>query len=489
MNQMTGTKRALLVEDTLSMAMLYSKLLQREGFEVTEAVTSAAGLEAIDTQRFDVAVIDLMLPDGSGMDVLQKASRVAPGMPAIVVTADGSINRAVEAMRFGAFDFIVKPVSETGLTAAIRNAAKATLQVAGEQTDGATSQEERQSTHGFVGRSPMMKNVYERLERIGRSSATVFVTGESGTGKELAARAIHRISTRRSGPFIALNCGAIPSELMEAEVFGHVRGAFTGAIGDNLGAARAADGGTLFLDEICEMDINLQTKLLRFLQTSTVTPVGATTPVSVNARIICATNRDPLERVNAGQFREDLFYRLHVVPIHLPPLRERGADVMELARHFLRQAARAERKNFRDFDGGAMKRLLSSRWPGNVRQLENTIRRVAAMHDGQVVTAEMLADNDDARQGRTECSLREVAANSDSPRNIVDMHAVTGITPPLTLEDRIGGLVGEKLDAVERALIEATILSCGGSIPKAARVLGVSPSTIYRRREGWVGVG
>lgn len=488
MKDTTGKKRALLVEDTLSMAVLYSKLLQREGFEVVEVATSAAGIAALEAQRFDVGVFDLMLPDGSGFDLLRKARVVAPVMPTIVVTADGSINRAVEAMRLGAFDFIVKPVSETGLTAAIRNAAESKVQITSTSVPKVASSRPGRTTHGFVGSSSMMRAVYDRLERVGRSSATVFITGESGTGKEVAARALHRISTRRSGPFIALNCGAIPAELMESEVFGHLRGSFTGAVGDNLGAARAADGGTLFLDEICEMDLALQTKLLRFLQTSAVTPVGGTAPIPVDARIICATNRDPLERVSSGRFREDLFYRLHVVPVHLPPLRERGTDIMELARYFLRISARDEGKGFRDFDGDAMKRLLSARWPGNVRQLENTIRMVAAMHDGPVVSADMLTEDGSASRGNLSKPCAVSQEIESAPRSIADMHVVSGVIPAPALEDRIGGLVGEKLESVERALIEATILSCGGSIPKAARVLGVSPSTIYRRREGWVGV-
>ena len=243
---------------------------------------------------------------------------------------------------------------------------------------------------GFIGRSAAMAEIYRMVRAIGRSTATVFITGESGTGKEVCARAIHAVSTRAAKPFVPLNCAAIPRDLLESEVFGHLKGAFTGALSDKPGAAAAADGGTLFLDEICEMDLSLQTKLLRFLQTSTIQPVGAARPIPVDVRIVCATNRDPAEEVRRGRFREDLYYRLHVVPIHMPPLRARPEDIMDIAQASLIDFAAEEGKSFTGFDPEAAAVLISRPWPGNVRQLLNVIRNTVVLHDGPLVSAAML---------------------------------------------------------------------------------------------------
>ncbi len=466
---------ALLVEDTRSMAMMYQKLLERDGFNVTVAGTAAEGRAEIELGKHDVLLLDLMLPDGSGLDLLEYAGKQTPDTFSVVMTADGSINRAVEAMRLGAFDFMVKPFSESAFVASARNAAEAKQNAVARKPEPTESKTEAPAFNGFIGVSPVMKSVYERIEQVGRSTATVFITGESGTGKEVCAQAIHRVSGRANKPFIALNCGAIPSELLESEVFGHLKGSFSGAISDQLGAARAAHGGTLFLDELCEMDLSLQTKLLRFLQTSTVTPVGATRPVPVDVRIICATNRDPAIEVRAKRFREDLFFRLYVVPIHLPPLRDRGTDIMVLARHFLKKFSKDEGKNLTDFDSLATANLMGMRWPGNVRQLENLMRMIAAVHEGPLVTNTMLP-------GELDTSI----ANTPSPSTAPSLTSETVVSESVaSLEKRITALVGEELAVVERALIEATIASCGGSIPKASRILGVSPSTIYRRREAW----
>jgi DNA-binding NtrC family response regulator len=315
----------------------------------------------------------------------------------------------------------------------------------------------------FLGSSDAMQAVYAKIRAVARSMATVFITGESGTGKELCAQAIHDGSARASGPFIALNCGAIPPDLLESEVFGHMKGSFTGAISDKPGAAAAADGGTLFLDEICEMDVGLQTKLLRFLQTSMVQPVGATRPRKVNVRIICATNRDPLEAVKAGRFREDLYYRLYVVPIHMPPLRDRGEDVIEIAEAALARFAAEEHRPFEGLAPEVRALFRRLRWPGNVRQLLNVIRNVVVLNDGGVVTSAMLPPGlvEDAEQGQG----ASVATALDGPR--------------------VGDLVGRTLAEAERMVIEATLARVGGSVPKAARMLDVSPSTLYRKMESW----
>lgn len=293
--------------------------------------------------------------------------------------------------------------------------------------------------------------------------ATVFITGESGTGKELCALAVHAGSPRAAGPFIALNCGAIPQDLLESEVFGHIKGSFTGAIADKPGAAAAADGGTLFLDEVCELAPALQTKLLRFLQTSTVQPVGAVQPRKVNVRIICATNRDPAEAMRRGEFREDLYYRLFVVPIHMPPLRARGEDVVEIAQTALARFSQEEGRQFDGFDPEVLALFRRHSWPGNVRQLLNVIRNVVVLHPGGRVTADMLPAS----------WHREVRA-APPPG------AVPG-------NDGLDGLIGRSMAEIERMVILETIARNGGSVPKAARVLDLSPSTLYRKLEGWGG--
>ncbi|MEO6298946.1 MAG: sigma-54 dependent transcriptional regulator [Paracoccaceae bacterium] len=317
----------------------------------------------------------------------------------------------------------------------------------------------------FIGLSEPMQRIHAKIRSVANSMATVFITGESGTGKELCALAVHGTSNRASGPFIALNCGAIPHDLLESEVFGHVKGSFTGAIADKPGAAAAADGGTLFLDEVCEMAPALQTKLLRFLQTSTVVPVGATKPQKVNVRIICATNRDPLEAVKSGQFREDLYYRLFVVPIHMPPLRERGDDVIEIAEAALQRFAAEEGRTFDGLSSEVINIFRRLPWPGNVRQVLNVIRNVVVLNPGGIVTPDMLPE--ELEGGPSE--------QPTQPRQ-----QVTDSTVPMLV-----GLLGRPLAEVERIVVLATLAQYGGSVPKAARVLDLSPSTLYRKLESW----
>ncbi len=466
----------LLIEDTPSLSMVYEAVLKKAGHEVVCALTAAAAEKAFDGRRHQIVLLDLMLPDGDGIDLLGRMMRAAPETKVIVITANGSINRAVEAMRAGAFDFLVKPFDDRRLTAAVENA-RATART---PTQRRTEAEERTEFQGFRGGSPAMRGIYAMVENIGRSTATVFVTGESGTGKEVCAQAIHRVSNRARGPFIPLNCGAIPKDLLESEVFGHLKGSFTGAISDKQGAAAAADGGTLFMDEICEMPLALQTKLLRFLQTSMIQPVGAVTPRKVDVRIVCATNRDPVEEVRAGRFREDLFYRLHVVPIHLPPLRERGQDVIEIAESFLHDFAREESKDFKGFSEEVKAVFRAHPWPGNVRQLQNALRNVAVLYDGPLVEVDMLP----ADLMRQMALAKAGGGDGDRPAgNGVDAFEA----PPATedLAARARRMVGASLADVEREFIEATIDHCEGSITKAARLLDVSPSTLYRKRDAW----
>lgn len=478
---MPPSDAVLLVEDTPSLSLVYETVLKKAGYPVTTAFTAAEAMTAHKVADGQVVLLDLMLPDGDGLDVLREMTRTDPTGKRIVITANGSINRAVEAMRGGAFDFLVKPFDERRLIAAVNNARAAIrIEAATPRIQPAAIANES-AYQGFIGGSEPMRRIYEMIEGIGKSTATVFITGESGTGKEVAAQAIHDVSSRADGPFVPMNCGAIPKDLLESEVFGHLKGSFTGALADKPGAAAVADGGTLFLDEICEMDLALQTKLLRFLQTSMITPVGATTPRKVDVRIVCATNRDPADEVRAGRFREDLFYRLHVVPIHLPPLRERDDDVTQIAESFLIKFSHEEGKDFQRLGDEATELFRSMRWPGNVRQLQNVIRNIVVLNNGTEVAPHMLP------QGLRESEA--IAAPSPTPQAAIPTpmngHFNGHADDQASLATRVAPLVGETLADVERTFIEATIAEFEGSIPQAARALDLSPSTLYRKRDAW----
>ncbi|MBL3574121.1 sigma-54 dependent transcriptional regulator [Rhodovulum sulfidophilum] len=458
----------LLIEDTPSLQMIYETVLRNAGYKVVSASTAAEGLAAFRELKPQVVLLDLMLPDRPGQELLQEFLSLAPETRVIVVTANGSINRAVEAMRAGAYEFLLKPFNEQRFLHAVETAL-AERAAADPAPAPAPPRTTPEPPSGFVGSSPQMAAVYDRIASVGRSKATVFITGESGTGKEICAQAVHAASARADGPFVPMNCAAIPRDLLESEVFGHLKGAFTGALADKPGAAAVADGGTLFLDEICEMDMGLQTKLLRFLQTSTVQPIGASHPRKVNVRIVCATNRDPLEEVRLGRFREDLYYRLHVVPIHLPPLRERGEDVVEIAQSALEKLSAEEEHNFDRLAPEVADLFRRLPWPGNVRQLLNVLRHAVVLNQGPEITLDMLP----------------IALQQEHDRITASGHRlpedIGGAAKPIQIED----LIGRTLAEIEQMVIEGTIAREGGSLPRAARVLDVSPSTLYRKREAW----
>ncbi|MGA9444783.1 MAG: sigma-54 dependent transcriptional regulator, partial [Methyloceanibacter sp.] len=383
----------------------------------------------------------------------------------IVVTSSGSLNTAVDVMRAGAYDFIVKPAAEERLVTTVKNALEhKILETAAQEIKESSGKSQR---FDFIGSSLPMLAVYNTIKAVARSNASVFITGESGTGKELCAVALHKNGPRRNKPFVALNCAAIPDNLIESELFGHVKGAFTGATSDREGAATSADGGTLFLDELCEMDLSLQSKLLRFLQTGQVQKVGSDRAKKVDVRVVCATNREPLREVEEGRLREDLYYRLHVVGIHLPPLRERDVDIVEIAEQFLKAASNEEGKSFETLSQDAIDALLSHSWPGNVRELQNVIRNAVILNEGNELTAKMLSLSPAgpnvhiSSQTRGEAGIRSDAGSVE-----------ISLDQPFAL--------------MERTLIEAAIAQCNGSIPRAADLLGLSPSTIYRKKDGWV---
>ncbi len=454
----------LLIEDTVSLQMVYRATLANAGHTVSTAATAAQGFALFCEEKPRIVLLDLTLPDRDGLDLMQDMLARHPETCVIVITANGSINKAVEAMRAGAHEFLVKPFDEARFLSVVDNALRGT-DTPTNRPRTAIRQPNRLPDGGFIGSSPAMTRVQDKIASVAQSMATVFITGESGTGKELCALAVHHQSPRNAGPFIALNCGAIPADLLESEVFGHVKGSFTGAISDKLGAAAAADGGTLFLDEVCEMLPALQTKLLRFLQTSTVQPVGATRPRKVNVRIVCATNRDPAEAVRRGQFREDLYYRLFVIPIHMPPLRDRAEDVIEIAETALQRFAAEEGRAFTALAPDVRQLFRDMPWPGNVRQVLNVMRNVAVLYDGDVVERHMLPD--------------------DIVRQSPPMDAPDTPSEPAQAALSLDGLLGRPLAEVEREIIEATIAMHAGSVPRAARVLDVSPSTLYRKLDLW----
>jgi two-component system repressor protein LuxO len=455
--------RILIVEDTPTQAELLRASLRDMGHEIRVAETGAGAIALASAWRPDAILMDIELPDFSGFEAMRRLRAEGVDTAIIVITAHGSVTYAVEAMREGAVDFLVKPFAKTRLTVTLGNALeKRALQ---SELREVKAQLHRDRFFGFVGSSAAMQAVYRTIESVAASRANVFLTGESGTGKELAAEAVHRASPRRAKPFVALNCGAIPRDLLESEIFGHVKGAFTGATDNRVGAAKAADGGTLFLDEIGEMPLDMQVKLLRFVQTGSFQPVGASRADRVDVRIVSATNRDPLAEVEAGRFREDLYYRLYVVPIELPPLRERDADVVLIARHFLAAFAKEEGKDFRGFAPEAEAALRAYSWPGNVRQLQNVVRNIVVLRQGELVTRDMLP-------------VTLLRALGVTP---VDVTVPDPPVAPAAAE----GLAIEPLAVVEKRCILAALAHTNQDVPKAARLLGINPSTIYRRLQAW----
>ncbi|MCB1733583.1 MAG: sigma-54-dependent Fis family transcriptional regulator [Gammaproteobacteria bacterium] len=462
--------RVLLVEDVNTLALTYQGYLAKDPYAVTRVDCGKDALAELQENPPDVVLLDLMLPDMDGLDILAWIREQGMTCAVIIITAHGSIDVAVSAMRQGAFDFLEKPFTAERLRMAIASAlTRKQFDPIGISEDAET----RTQYQGFVGASQAMRNVYRTIDNAAPSRASVFITGESGTGKEVCAEALHYKSPRAEKAFVALNCAAIPRDLMESEVFGHVKGAFTGAVGHREGAAARANGGTLFLDEIAEMNLDLQAKLLRFIQTGSFQKVGSSKTETVDVRFICATNKDPMEMVRAGRFREDLYYRLHVIPLHLPPLRDRGEDVVQIAKHFLRLIAEEEGKEFQRFDDASLKLLRRYPWPGNVRELLNVVRNVVVLHSGQEVRANMFPPPLNDQQGRfAHPSIREPLESGDASAGSSPVEPMTssGIRP---------------LWIVEREAIEQAIDACDGNIPRAAALLEISASTVYRKLQTW----
>lgn len=453
------TSTILLVEDQTALARTYQGFLRQEPYELRHVETGKRALQAVEDLPAAI-LLDLKLPDADGLDILRTLRERGLTMPVVVITAHGSMQTAIDAMRAGATDFLVKPFQAERLKVTLKNA----LERQELETVVQTYRDEIDRHHfqGFIGSSLKMQAVYRSIESAASSKATVFLTGESGTGKEVAARAVHDLSGRK-GAFVPLNCGAIPKDLMESEIFGHVKGAFTGALTERDGAARQAHGGTFFLDEICEMDLQLQTKLLRFVQTAQFTKVGGSAMEEVDVRIVCATNRDPRSEVQEGRFREDLFYRLHVIPIELPPLRERGDDVIEIAQTFFQSFSEQEKRPFQGLADDAIAALRRHPWPGNVRELQNVVRHTIVMHQEAVIDAEMLD------------ALEQKAV---TPR------LVQKPIQALRALDRLADQI-RPLSEIERETIERALGLCEGDVRKAAVFLEIAPATIYRKLKSW----
>jgi DNA-binding NtrC family response regulator len=445
--------QTLIVEDDPTLQRLYEDYLDGHGLALRHARTLAEAVAMLDQPVPAAILLDLILPDGHGHQLLEVVRERKLDTAVIVVTSAGSINMAVESMRLGAYDFLVKPFSPERLRVTVGNAIERHRL---KRIERRLLPETVGRFESFIGASPAMEAVYRTIRDASASKAPIFVGGESGTGKELAAEAIHSRSPRAGKAFVALNCSAIPRDLVESELFGHVKGAFTGAVNNREGIAARADGGTLFLDEIAEMEMSLQSKLLRFVQTGTFLPIGEDRPRTVDVRFVCATNRDPLTEIANGRFREDLYYRLNVVPILMPPLRERGSDITLIARHHLQLFAQEEGKSFDGFDPEAERLLLGYDWPGNVRQLLNVVRNVVVLSSGGVVSAAMLPP-----------LLRQASRRA----------------PPPPQSDTVQAI--RPLWEVEKDAIERAIEAADGNIAQAAHLLGIDASTIYRKRKEW----
>ncbi|RMH21170.1 MAG: sigma-54-dependent Fis family transcriptional regulator [Gemmatimonadetes bacterium] len=376
--------RILVVDDERSIREALLQVFEYRDHEVRAAEDGPDALDAYAAFGPDVTFLDVKMPGMDGLEVLSRIRERDPLAVVVMISGHGTIDTAVEATRAGAFDFLEKPLDTDRLLVTLRNA----LEVRGLSAQVQRLSDEIEARHRIVGESPGIRAVLERIERVAPTDARVLITGENGTGKELVARAIHRISERREGPFVEVNCAAIPSELIESELFGHMKGSFTGAVRDRAGRFEQADGGTLFLDEVGDMSPAAQAKVLRALEEGVVTRVGGTEAVSVDVRVVAATNKDLSAEIEAGRFREDLFYRLNVVPIHVPPLRERREDIPALVAHFVELAVRNDRVPPRRFEDAALARLQRLDWPGNVRELRNTVERLLILASGDPIRAQ-----------------------------------------------------------------------------------------------------
>jgi two-component system NtrC family response regulator len=442
--------KVLVIDDDESLRRVLEYNLAQEGYAVLTAASGEQGLDLLKREGADLVVTDVRMAGMDGLQVMEGVRRLDPGIQVIIITAFGTIEMAVEAMKAGAFHYITKPFNRDELRLTIKKA----LQLKELQRANVALRKELQERLGLdniIAESPQMKRILEMLERVAPTETTVLILGESGTGKELIARAIHANSARAEGPFVAVNCAAIPETLLESELFGHVKGAFTGAIRDRVGKFEAAEAGTIFLDEIGEMRPDLQVKILRCLEERTLERVGDNRPIRVDVRVLAATNKDLSKAIQAGEFREDLYYRLNVVPLSIPPLRERREDIRALAQHFLKRLGASPRLAIAP---DAFRALASYDWPGNVRELENALERALIFQRGDVIRLDDLPET--IRRPR----LRETA------------------TLPMSLPE-----AGLSLEEVEKELILRALQKHEWNQSRAARYLGITRHTLLYRME------
>jgi two-component system, NtrC family, response regulator len=444
----------LIVDDELNIRRVLAAMLKREGYEVTTAADGEQALAVLQKTPVHVVVTDLVMPRMSGLALLERAQAEFPDVPVIMITAHGTVDSAVQALKAGAFDYITKPFEQEELKKVIAKATRA-------------HELERQNVHAaaapLVGASQSMRHVYEIVSKVADSPSTVLITGESGTGKELVARELHRRSSRRDKPLIKVNCAAIPKDLVESELFGYEKGAFTGAVGSKPGRFELADGGTLFLDEIGEIPVEMQVKLLRALQESEFERVGGIKTLRVDVRLIAATNRDLKALIADGRFREDLYYRLAVVPIALPPLRDRKDDIPLLVQHFIAKYDQRLGKKVERVDEEAMQTLLAYGWPGNIRELENLMERSVLFADGPVIQGASLPD-----------AIRERAPGPATPIAAVGPLGAIAAPSGASMKE----IVRQAQAELEKELIGRALEETGGNVTRAAKRLQISRKSL-----------
>jgi two-component system response regulator HydG len=447
---MSQKPSVLVVDDESGILDTLRILLRNEGFEVTTAQGGKAGLEQIRTGVHDLILSDVRMPQVTGLDILNAAREQDPMTPVILMTAQASLQSAIQAVNSGAFYYIQKPFSNDELVAILRRACEfRQVRVENKQLKQEIRRRDKTAVARPIGKSKRFLEVLKLAEHVSPTESTVLIQGESGTGKEVIARYIHNLSNRADGPFLSINCGALPENLLESELFGHVKGSFTGAVRDKQGLFAAARGGSFFLDEVGEMPASLQVKLLRVLQEREAIPVGATEPIPVDVRIIAATNRDLEEEIRRGNFRSDLFYRLNVIALNLPPLRERRDDLLLLLEAFLQTLGQETGTEAKALSSEAMDAVMVYEWPGNVRELENALEHAVVLSRGSLIEAGALPERITRRR-------KEPLVTERSYRN-------------------------PTLEVIERAYIMWVLQAEGGNKTRAAEVLGIDPSTLYRK--------
>src|SRR4051794_16083962 len=464
----------LVADDDRAIRTVLNQALARLGYDVRTTGNAATLWRWVEDGEGDLVITDVVMPDENGLDLIPRIRRIRPELRVVVMSAQSTLMTAVKATQRGAFEYLPKPFDLKELLAVVGRALAAPLAAAAVPAGEGADSEERLP---LIGRSVAMQEIYRSIARLTTTDLTVMVNGESGTGKELVARALHDYGRRRTGPFVAINMAAIPRELIESELFGHERGAFTGALNRAQGRFEQAAGGTLFLDEIGDMPAEAQTRLLRVLQEGEFTTVGGRQPIRANVRIVAATHRDLRQAIRAGQFREDLFYRLNVVPIRLPPLRERLEDIPVLARHFLDKAREAGLPA-KSLDQSALERLRQYRWPGNVRELENLMRRLAALYPQETINGEVIV-----------AELHDAGAPADpvmhpgAPEPLataVERHIrqfLAASRDGIPMRDIYDQVIAE----VERPLIQMTLSATRGNQIKAAAMLGLNRNTLRKK--------